>query len=834
MTRPIRNHVSLVVDGREVTAPEGTMLVDAAKQGDVEIPVFCYEPKLGEPVGACRMCLVEIEGMPKLQTACSTPVRDGMVVYTQTDRVKEAQNAVVEFLLVNHPLDCPVCDKGGECPLQDIAMGWGPGKSRFTDPQAPLPEAARALAAGGDRPRALHPLLPLRPLQPGGRRGRAAAAARARRQDLRRHLRRAPLHRALPRQHHRALPRRGADLLHLPLPRAALGHRAGRLDLHALPEPVQRRASRSATSGCCGSSPATTPRSTTAGSATRAASPSRCSTRRTGSPGRWSAPATAASARSAGTRRSSGSPTRSGTPARTRPRWSAAAPRTRRAGWSSGSSATAAPPTSTAPRARWTPACSASSPGPSHGARMADLDNADAILVVGVDPLHEMPILDLRIRKAVRRSRAKLMVASERPTALDGGRRRGGPLRARGRGLVRSGAGRRARRRGLRRRRSVQGGGRRDRGDPARRPRPGDHLGRAALARPRGGRGAARLLPGARDAQANRPGPARGPRGVEHAAACARSAACRAPGPGSCPSTAAAAAPRSRTAWPPTSSARSCSSTRTRFAPTRTPTAGARRWRATSSSRSPPSRTSRPGSPNLVIPAETWAEKEGTVTHPGRPPAAPAPERPAARGHDPRLALPRRGRRRSSAPASSAEAPADVFDALADEVPFYDGLTYEEIGGTGVRWGDRAPGQSWTPPAAGAPASTSRAATASGRRRRAAARHLPRPLGRGRHQAESGAALPDAEAEARAGGQGRRGPRAGERRRGHRLGQRPQRRGDRRDPRADARGRRLPDRGDRRGATATCSPTASRRGSRWRSDEPAACSPRSTTSRRPG
>ena len=111
------------------------MLVDAAKGGDVEIPVFCYEPKLGGPVGACRMCLVEVEGIPKLQTACSTPVRDGMVVYTQTDRVREAQNAVVEFLLVNHPLDCPVCDKGGECPLQDIAMGWGPGRSRITDPK---------------------------------------------------------------------------------------------------------------------------------------------------------------------------------------------------------------------------------------------------------------------------------------------------------------------------------------------------------------------------------------------------------------------------------------------------------------------------------------------------------------------------------------------------------------------------------------------------------------------------------------------------------------------------------------------------------------------------
>ena len=79
------------------------------------------------------MCLVEIEGIPKLQTSCSTPVRDGMVVHTRTDQVKHAQSAVVEFLLVNHPLDCPVCDKGGECPLQDISMGWGPGKSRMTD-----------------------------------------------------------------------------------------------------------------------------------------------------------------------------------------------------------------------------------------------------------------------------------------------------------------------------------------------------------------------------------------------------------------------------------------------------------------------------------------------------------------------------------------------------------------------------------------------------------------------------------------------------------------------------------------------------------------------------
>src|SRR3954464_9626981 len=135
MPRPEVQMVTFTIDGLEVQAPEGAMLVDAAKYGDVEIPVFCYEPKLGQPVGACRMCLVEIEGIPKLQTACSTPVKDGMVVHTQTDRVHAAQRAVVEFLLINHPLDCPVCDKGGECPLQDITYGWGPGTSRFIEPK---------------------------------------------------------------------------------------------------------------------------------------------------------------------------------------------------------------------------------------------------------------------------------------------------------------------------------------------------------------------------------------------------------------------------------------------------------------------------------------------------------------------------------------------------------------------------------------------------------------------------------------------------------------------------------------------------------------------------
>ncbi|HEV7942964.1 MAG TPA: NADH-quinone oxidoreductase subunit NuoG [Solirubrobacteraceae bacterium] len=135
MPRPQQRMITFTIDGREAQAPENSMLVDAAKHGDVEIPVFCYEPKLGGPVGACRMCLVEIEGIPKLQPGCATPVKDGMVVNTQTERVKEAQRGVVEFLLVNHPLDCPVCDKGGECPLQDISFGWGGGISRFVEPK---------------------------------------------------------------------------------------------------------------------------------------------------------------------------------------------------------------------------------------------------------------------------------------------------------------------------------------------------------------------------------------------------------------------------------------------------------------------------------------------------------------------------------------------------------------------------------------------------------------------------------------------------------------------------------------------------------------------------
>jgi NADH-quinone oxidoreductase subunit G len=125
--------VTVTIDGREVQVPKGLGLVEAALAAGIEIPVFCYEPRLGPPVGACRMCLVEVEGIPKLQAGCTMTAADGMKVRTAQTSPKAAdgQDATLEFILVNHPLDCPVCDKGGECPLQDLTFRWGPGNTRM-------------------------------------------------------------------------------------------------------------------------------------------------------------------------------------------------------------------------------------------------------------------------------------------------------------------------------------------------------------------------------------------------------------------------------------------------------------------------------------------------------------------------------------------------------------------------------------------------------------------------------------------------------------------------------------------------------------------------------
>jgi NADH-quinone oxidoreductase subunit G len=130
--------VRLKIDGVEVQVPRGTGLVEAAMAAGIEIPVFCYEPRLGAPVGACRICLCMVEpGPPKPQAACTLTAQDGMVVRTArtSEIAAEAQNATLEFILVNHPLDCPVCDKGGECPLQDLTFRYGPGNTRMTFPK---------------------------------------------------------------------------------------------------------------------------------------------------------------------------------------------------------------------------------------------------------------------------------------------------------------------------------------------------------------------------------------------------------------------------------------------------------------------------------------------------------------------------------------------------------------------------------------------------------------------------------------------------------------------------------------------------------------------------
>ncbi|HEY1976812.1 MAG TPA: molybdopterin-dependent oxidoreductase [Candidatus Baltobacteraceae bacterium] len=132
--------VNLTVDGVPVSVPKGTLLVEAAKTVKQEIPVYCYHTKLG-PAGLCRVCLVEIEGMPKLQIACNTVVSEGMVVRTQTEKADAGRAMVIELLLVNHPLDCPICDKGGECDLQDFAMAYARSSSDVADPKVPKPKA---------------------------------------------------------------------------------------------------------------------------------------------------------------------------------------------------------------------------------------------------------------------------------------------------------------------------------------------------------------------------------------------------------------------------------------------------------------------------------------------------------------------------------------------------------------------------------------------------------------------------------------------------------------------------------------------------------------------
>ncbi len=412
---PEREPITLVVDGIEVRAPEGSMLVDAAKGGDIEIPVFCYEPKLGGPVGACRMCLVEVEGIPKLQTACSTPVRDGMVVYTRTDRVVEAQNAVVEFLLVNHPLDCPVCDKGGECPLQDIAMGWGPGRSRMVDPKrhfrkpVPLSPLVRI-----DRERCILCYRCVRFSQDVAEDEQLQLLDRGAESyvgtfDDRPYI--APFH---------------GNVIEL-CPVGALTSEAYRF--RARPWEIEDAGS------ICTLCPSQCNVKFTVRDETVQRVLARDNTEVDDGwlcdKGRFGFQMIASEERLT-------DPRVGGSRADWARALDAVAERLRSAG-----ERTAAIVGGQASneegylvqrilrRALGSPHVSCTDPlpaaalamlsAPESSAAVSDLDDAESILVLGVDPLHAMPILDLRIRKAVRHNNARLVVAADRPTALDGG-----------------------------------------------------------------------------------------------------------------------------------------------------------------------------------------------------------------------------------------------------------------------------------------------------------------------------------------------------------------------------------------------------------------------------
>ncbi|MDE1155147.1 MAG: molybdopterin-dependent oxidoreductase [Acidobacteriaceae bacterium] len=146
--------VNFTVDGKKLTAPAGTLLIDACKSAGIEIPAFCYYPGLSLQA-ACRMCVVRIEKMPKLQTACTTPVAEGMNVTTETPEIAQARKATLQLLLGNHPLDCPVCDAGGECELQDMTFKYGAAESFYTEPKNHREEQQWSPVVFFDRPRCI-------------------------------------------------------------------------------------------------------------------------------------------------------------------------------------------------------------------------------------------------------------------------------------------------------------------------------------------------------------------------------------------------------------------------------------------------------------------------------------------------------------------------------------------------------------------------------------------------------------------------------------------------------------------------------------------------------
>jgi NADH-quinone oxidoreductase subunit G len=658
------------------------MLVDAAKQGDVEIPVFCYEPKLGPPVGACRMCLVEVEGIPKLQTACSTPVRDGMVAYTRTERVVEAQNAVVEFLLVNHPLDCPVCDKGGECPLQDIAMGWGPGKSRFTDPKRhfrkPVPlsplvridrercilcyrcvrfsqevaedEQLQLLERGADsyvgtfddRPYIAPFHGNIIELCPVGALTSEAYRFRARPWDIEDA---GSICTLCPSQCNvkftvrderiqRVLARDNAEV------DAGWLCDKGRFGFQMLNDPERITAPR------------------LAGSATD-----------------WEAALEGAASRLA----AAGARTAAIVGGQASNEEGYLVQRLLRAGLGSPHVASTDPLPAEALRRLSAAALSAS---------VADLDRADSVLLLGVDPLHAMPILDLRLRRAVRHSGTRLVIASERPTALDGGAEETVRYAPGDAALLLE-----ALEAELGPDPAPEGPFRADAEQLAGELRPGgavivwgERIGRG----PSGARALSALENVAALLDASAEGAGLLPVGDGPNARGLREVGCLPDaGPGLTETRSGSGLEEIRESL---AAGELDAVILLQADPIRDLPDGPAWAKALNQARAVIAVSAfddaSAASADIVLPAEMYAEKEGTVTHPdGRlqrlRPAVPRPDRVrpiwqvlselcARLGHE-----------------TGIDSAAEALEAIADEVPFYAGLGHAEIGGSGVRWQER-------------------------------------------------------------------------------------------------------------------------------------------------
>jgi hypothetical protein len=203
----------VTVDGVTVEVPNGSALIQACEAAGAEIPRFCYHERLSI-AGNCRMCLVEVEKAPKPVASCAYPVADGMVVKTDSPMVRKARRGVMEFLLINHPLDCPICDQGGECDLQDQAYSYGMDHSRYAENKRSVKDKYLD---------ALHPLHALHPLLQRDRRHAGDGGHVARREHGGRHLYRARADIGAVGQSDRHLPGRRADLAALRLRGAAVG-----------------------------------------------------------------------------------------------------------------------------------------------------------------------------------------------------------------------------------------------------------------------------------------------------------------------------------------------------------------------------------------------------------------------------------------------------------------------------------------------------------------------------------------------------------------------------------------------------------------------------------